>query len=93
MMDYLQTNNILKKIQYFIPHQVNLSLILKVQDKYTFYPKRIWDAREIGNIGGSSILYSLSKLLKEHTFKSGDHILMMSVGGGISSSFQVWEKM
>jgi 3-oxoacyl-[acyl-carrier-protein] synthase-3 len=92
MFELLKSKNLLDKIQYFIPHQVNRGLINKVLEKYPLKAHIIWDAKDIGNIGGSSILYSLSHFLKDKNVTSNDHILMMSVGGGISSSFQVWKK-
>jgi 3-oxoacyl-[acyl-carrier-protein] synthase-3 len=85
----------LTTIDYIIPHQVNLKLIVTLMKKYPKIEnaKLIMDAREIGNIGGSSILYSLAKASKENTFEKGSKVLMMSVGGGLSYCAQIWEKL
>ena len=48
---------------------------------------------EIGNIGGASVLYTLSDAIQKNTFQAGDQILMMSVGGGLSYSMHLWEKL
>jgi len=78
-------------ITHFIPHQVNLGLIHEVLQASQLSPKNlIWDAREVGNLGGASIVYSIARSLQEERFKAGDRILLASVGGGLSYGAQLW---
>jgi 3-oxoacyl-[acyl-carrier-protein] synthase-3 len=50
----------------------------------------IWDADRVGNIGGSSILYSLANALKGDRLNGSGDMLLMSVGGGLSFAGQLW---
>lgn len=79
-----------KSISWIIPHQVNLKVIEETLAKTGLSETPvIWDSREIGNIGGASILYSLAKALKEKSIKAGDRILLISVGGGLNFGGQL----
>lgn len=78
-------------VRVFIPHQVNLSLIEEVKKKTGFNPElTVWDARDFGNLGGTSILFSLARSIQEGRFQSGDRVLLASVGGGLSFGAQLW---
>ncbi|MBD63701.1 MAG: 3-oxoacyl-ACP synthase [Halobacteriovoraceae bacterium] len=94
MLDHLFTEaDELDKVDYLIPHQVNRELVNKVVNQRNIKATVIWDALDIGNVGGSSVLYSLVNSIEKNQFKSGDRILMMSVGGGLSYSAHVWRKL
>lgn len=79
-------------IRWIIPHQVNLALIKEVKAENNIGGDFILNAQEVGNIGGSSVLYTLCESLDKSLFKKGDRILLMSVGGGLSVSGQLWER-
>ena len=83
------------EIKYLIPHQVNDALVLTLLSKHFEMPdvQVLKSSDEVGNIGGSSVLYTLSDNISKETFKSGDKVLMMSVGGGLSYSMHLWEKL
>ena len=83
----------LSEIDWIIPHQVNRGLIQDVLRPYAIRANLVWDAREVGNLGGASVLFSLARCLEQGVFKSHDKILLISVGGGLSSAAQVWEKL
>ncbi len=80
------------RLKWLISHQVNLGLINEINSEMQMQPQMVWSASEFGNIGGSSVLFSLAQALEENTFKSGDEILLMSVGGGLSFACQLWKK-
>ena len=81
-----------KSVRVFIPHQVNLGLIEEVKKRVQFEPElTVWDARDFGNLGGASILFSIAKSIEEKRFRSGDRILLASVGGGLSFGAQLWK--
>jgi 3-oxoacyl-[acyl-carrier-protein] synthase III len=83
----------LSEIQWIIPHQVNLQLIREVLARYPIRARLFWNAREYGNLGGASILFSLADALQKGIFSRHDRILLISVGGGLSFAAQVWEKL
>ena len=81
-----------EKINWVLPHQVNLQLLREVKSENGISGELLLNAQEVGNLGGTSILYSLCEAQDRKLFKKGDRILMMSVGGGLSIAGQVWEK-
>lgn len=86
----LPTEEDREAITWVIPHQVNRKLITQILQEHQMINKSIiWDADTIGNIGGASILYSLSKAIEENVFDRPGKILLMSVGGGLSYAGQI----
>jgi 3-oxoacyl-[acyl-carrier-protein] synthase-3 len=83
----------LSQIDWVIPHQVNRDLIRDVLQAHAVHAQVVWDAREYGNLGGTSVLFSLAHAIERQLFKRHERILLMSVGGGLSSAAQVWEKL
>jgi 3-oxoacyl-[acyl-carrier-protein] synthase III len=83
----------LSTVDWIVPHQVNRELIDDVLRPHAPRAEVVWDAREFGNLGGASVLFSLARCVERHTFRRGDTVLLMSVGGGLSSAAQVWEKL
>lgn len=80
------------RVDWIIPHQVNRALIDAVLRPRGLDDRVVWDAREVGNLGGASVLFSLACALGRGQFERGQRILLMSVGGGLSAAAQVWEK-
>lgn len=83
----------LSDVDWIIPHQVNRALIQDVLRPYAVRANVVWDAREFGNLGGASVLFSLARCLEQGVFRTHDKILLVSVGGGLSSAAQVWQKL
>lgn len=77
-------------IKWIFCHQVSRQLIRDVMEQNTLNGSPYWINHDYGNIGGTTIPFSLSLALEENIFKSGDLILLMSVGGGISAAAQLW---
>lgn len=82
-----------ERIRWIIAHQVSRSLIDEVLSEANLRGHLIWDADRVGNIGGASVLYSLCNALESQPFVSGDEVLLMSVGGGLSYAAQIWKKI
>jgi 3-oxoacyl-[acyl-carrier-protein] synthase-3 len=82
-----------KKVKWIIPHQVNRMLTDEVIAETKLAGEVLWDSDKFGNIGGSSVLFTLARAIEEKKFKTGDTIFFMSVGGGLSFAAQVWKKL
>lgn len=81
----------LQSISWIVPHQINRGLIDELIDKNNLNVNIQWDAEQVGNLGGTSVMYSLVRLIESGQLKKGDQILLMSVGGGLSFAMQHWE--
>lgn len=83
----------LERIRWLIPHQVNRALIDDVCARTRLDAERVWSADRVGNLGGASILFSLAEAVADGRLRSGDDILMMSVGGGLTFAMQHWRAL
>jgi 3-oxoacyl-[acyl-carrier-protein] synthase-3 len=83
----------LSDVDWIVPHQVSRMVIDDVLRSRDCRAAVAWDALEVGNLGGASVLYSLARCLEQGVFRPGDRILLMSVGGGLSSGAQIWERL
>lgn len=79
-----------QSLRWIVPHQVNLGLVKEVVQDGKLAGEILWSAQEIGNIGGSSVMYTFVDHWQKGTFQKGDRILLMSVGGGLSIAGQLW---
>ncbi|NMO13921.1 3-oxoacyl-ACP synthase [Pyxidicoccus fallax] len=82
----------LKDIRWVVAHQINRKLIEQVCDVGGLSASLVWSAERVGNVGGASVLFSLSEALEQRLFAPGDGVLLMSVGGGLSFAMQHWVK-
>lgn len=78
------------EIRWIITHQVNRKLIDLVLGEHGLSNQGlIWDADQIGNIGGASVVYTLARAVEDNIFSQPGKILLMSVGGGLSYAGQI----
>lgn len=82
----------LERIRWVVAHQINRKLIEQVREETGLSGRLVWSADRFGNIGGASVLFSLSEALEQGLFEPGDEVLLMSVGGGLSYAMQHWVK-
>jgi 3-oxoacyl-[acyl-carrier-protein] synthase III len=83
----------LDRIRWLIPHQVNRGLIIDALYRDTpLDAALVWSADAFGNLGGTSVLFSLAEALAQDRFRPGDELLLASVGGGLSFAMQHWIK-
>ena len=87
----LPTETDRKSIQWIVPHQVSRAIIDEMIQATGLSGQVVWNAREFGNIGGASIVFSLAYAIEQKYFKKGDRVLFISVGGGLSFASQLWE--
>ena len=76
------------QIDWLVPHQAN-ERILKKFCKITEFPeeKVIFDIKETGNISSASIPLSMARATEQGKIKRGQDILMIAMGGGMTSGF------
>jgi len=78
------------EITWIIPHQVNRKIIdYVISQNQLEHATLLWDADKFGNLGGTSILFTLARAIEQKLFNKNGKILMMSVGGGLSYAAQV----
>jgi len=82
----------LKDIRWVVAHQINRKLIEQVVHVGGLDARLVWSADRVGNVGGASVLFSLSEALEQDLFSPGEGVLLMSVGGGLSFAMQHWTK-
>ncbi|NTX41612.1 3-oxoacyl-ACP synthase [Myxococcus sp. CA033] len=82
----------LARVRWVVAHQINRKLIEQVCAEGGLEARLVWSADRVGNIGGASVLFSLSEALEQGLFAPGDSVLLMSVGGGLSFAMQHWVK-
>ena len=80
-----------QKIRWVLCHQVNRQIIFDVMSAQQLSGEPVWINHLYGNIGGTTIPFSLTEALEQKLFKKDDLILLMSVGGGISAAAQLWQ--
>jgi 3-oxoacyl-[acyl-carrier-protein] synthase-3 len=78
-------------VAFLIPHQAN-KRIIDATAKYLEMPpdKVIVNIEEYGNTSSASIPIALSEALDEGRIKSGDVLVFVSFGGGLSWAALVW---
>lgn len=81
-----------KDIRWVVAHQINRKLVEQVCEVGGLEAQLVWSADRVGNVGGASVLFSLSEALEHGLFAPGDEVLLMSVGGGLSFAMQHWVK-
>ena len=80
-----------KSLRWVVPHQISRTLTEEVKKEVGFSGELLWSAHEFGNLGGSSVVFTLAEALEKQVFQKGDRVLLMSVGGGLSFACQLWE--
>lgn len=80
-------------VRWIISHQVNRLLTEEVIKETGLAGEVLWDADRFGNLGGTSVLFSLAHALEQKRFKKNDQVFFMSVGGGLSFAAQLWKKL
>lgn len=75
----------LAEVEWILPHQPNGRLVESITRTLGLDPARIVPiAPELGSLGAASIPVSLDRLARSGRLAAGQHLLMMSIGGGVS---------
>ena len=75
----------LSEIEWILPHQPNGSMLQLLVRELGIEPARVVPVvEEVGSMGSASIPMSLDRLLRSGHVRSGDRLLMIGVGAGVS---------
>lgn len=73
------------QVSWMIPHQANVRIMEAMAKAYDFPKDSIFkNLHKYGNTSGASIGIALDELMKNKEVKSGEHILLVAFGGGLT---------
>lgn len=81
-------------VKYFVPHQANMRIIQSVA-QYFKQPMEKFELtiKETGNTSAASVPIALAQLMESGKVASGDKILLLGFGGGLSAGAVLFEAM
>ena len=84
--EILQITNINKEeIRYIIPHQANINIINQISEKTKIsLNKFVINLDKYGNTAAASIFIGFDEILSTNNVKTGEIILLVAFGGGLS---------
>ncbi len=81
-----QAGMALADVEWVLPHQPTGALFDAFVEALGVDRARVIRVvHEVGSVGAASIPLSLDRLFRTRTVRAGDHVLMVGVGGGLSS--------
>lgn len=83
-----------ENVSWFVPHQANLRIIDAISKSFNIPSDRVYKTvHKYGNTSASSIAIALNELTQEHTIPSGEHILLVAFGAGLTWGASVLTKV
>ena len=77
----------LQDLDWIVPHQANARIFAQVADQLGLPLERFWlNLDEYGNTCAASVPLALAELYRERLLRPGDHLLLASVGAGITAA-------
>jgi 3-oxoacyl-[acyl-carrier-protein] synthase-3 len=82
----LSTNGLTKDdITIVVPHQANLRILQAVAEKMKIPMERVYtNLHKFGNTSSASIPLALDEAYRDGKIKTGDHVLLLSFGAGLT---------
>ncbi len=75
----------MEKISWIVPHQANIRIIEAMARSMKFPFDRIYKTiHKYGNTSASTIPIALDELIREQPVAPGEHLLLLTVGGGLT---------
>lgn len=75
----------LEQVDWLIPHQANARIIEAMVKRSPLPAERIYNqVWRYGNTSGASVAIALDDLMKEQTLKSGERVLLVAFGAGLT---------
>ena len=87
-------NKEINDVDMIIPHQANLNIIKKGMEKLNLpMDKTFINIHKYGNTAGASVPIALSEAIDEGKIKSGDLVITVAFGGGLSwgANAMIWK--
>ncbi|MFH1613275.1 MAG: beta-ketoacyl-ACP synthase III [bacterium] len=79
-------------ISLIIPHQANIRIIEAIYERLKVPKEKVFiNLHKYGNLSAASVGVCLSEISKQNTLKSGDKILLTTVGAGLSWASMIIE--
>jgi 3-oxoacyl-[acyl-carrier-protein] synthase-3 len=74
-----------REVRKVIPHQANARIIQATQEALGLSEERVFvNVDRYGNTGAASVAIALSEFLTAESAEAGDHLLLVSFGGGMT---------
>ncbi len=87
----IQADLALEEIEWVLPHQPNGPMLELIVDELGIERERVVPVvQEVGSLGAACVPLTLDRLLRSGKVRSGDRILMVGVGAGISSGAMLY---
>jgi 3-oxoacyl-(acyl-carrier-protein) synthase III len=78
-------------LDWVLPHQPNGSMLRHIQERLDLRPEQVVPVvQDIGSVGAAAIPVSLHRLLEDHRPGPGEHVLLVSVGAGVSYGAMIY---
>ncbi len=79
-------------IDYFVPHQANIRIINNIAQKYNIPIEKFQiSIANTGNTSAASVPMAMDDLLRSGKVKSGDKVVLVGFGGGLSAGAMLVE--
>ena len=82
-------------ISWLIPHQANMRIIEAIAKRFDVPMQRVFlTIHKYGNTSASSVGIALDELIREHSLKEGENVLLTAFGAGLTwgASVLTWTK-
>jgi len=79
-------------VKFYVPHQANMRIILSAAQRFKQPLEKFQvNIQTTGNVSAASIPMALTDLMKSGKVQSGDKIMMVGFGGGLSAGAILYE--
>ncbi len=74
-----------EELSWIVPHQANERILDAISKNFDFPAEKIYKTlHKYGNTSASSVAIALDELTQETPFASGEHLLLLAFGGGLT---------
>lgn len=86
ILDLLERNNLkIEDVACIIPHQANVRIIDALSQRLGLSPNKVFcNIQKVGNTSAASIPIAFVDAMQNNLFKSGDNIVLVAFGGGLT---------
>jgi 3-oxoacyl-[acyl-carrier-protein] synthase-3 len=81
-------------VSWLVPHQANERIIDAIAKQFSIPEEKVYKTvHKYGNTSASSIAIALDELSQEQSFKTGEHVLLVAFGAGLTWGASVLTKV